>query len=197
MIRTLSSAFAVVFFTALQAAAVTLTVGIDDITGDGQSTNLGFYSTTGADGTFRLETMTIFPEPLLFLSFPGAPFNVSGVTAGDGNTYDYDPITGVMTVSGDLAGLTGDFDFPGGRDFEYDIQLGTGLTFTDVSDLPALYSTATAVQGNVTAFFSRDPNGPFAQQTLTFSSPSQIPLPAGVVLLLSGLGILRLKRKST
>ena len=188
------SAFFILILTAA-APAVALTVQIDGISGGGASDSLGFYSTTGADGTFELQTTAINPEPLLFLSFPGDPFSVSGVTAGGGNSYLYDPVSGVMSVTGALAGLTGDFDFPGGRDFDFDIQLDSGLTFTGLSDLPAFYGTASAVQGSVTAFFSRDPSGPFFEQTLTFSSPGEVPLPAGGALLLCGLVLLGLKRR--
>lgn len=187
--------FNLFFLTVTPAAAVTLAVGIDSITGDGASTNLGFYSTTGADGTFDLQTTTVNPEPLLFLSFSGTPFSVSGVTAGDGNNYLYDPGSGVMSVTGTLAGLTGDFEFPGDRSFSFDIQLASGLAFTGLADLPDFYATATSVEGSVTAFFSRDPGGPFSMQTLAFSSLSEVPLSAGVVLLLSGLVLLGLKRR--
>lgn len=197
MIKYISAIFALLFLTVAPAAAVTLTVGIDSISGDGASADLGFYSTTGADGTFRLQTITVHPEPLLFLSFPGAPFNVNGVTAGGGNAYLYDSSSGVMTVTGALAGITGDFAFPGDRSFSFDIQLASDLSYIGLSDLPAFYSTATAVQGSVTAFFSGDPSGPLSRQTLTFSSPSEVPLPAGAALLLSGLIFLGLKRKAS
>lgn len=181
---------------ALPAHAVTLDVQIDSITGGGAATNSGFYSTTGADGTFLLDTTTLTPEPLLFFSFPGAVFNVSGVTAGDGNSYGYDSGTGVMRVAGSLAGLTGDFAFPGGRSFVFDIQLASGLTYTGSSDLPDFYQTATSVKGEVSAFFFQGPSDPVLAQNLTFSSPNPVPLPAGGLLLISALAMIGLTRRA-
>lgn len=197
MIRTISAFLTLLCLTVTQAAAVTLTVGIDSITGDGASSDFGFYSMTGDDGTFQLQTTTVNPEPLLFLSFPGSPFNVSGVTAGTGNNYAYDTGSGIMTVTGNLAGLTGNFGFPGGRSFNFDIQLDAGLTYTGTSDLPSFYSTATGVVGSVTAFFFQDDEGPVLEQTLEFSSATVVPLPAGGLMLLSGLVLLGLKRKKS
>ncbi|MGR3511432.1 MAG: LPXTG cell wall anchor domain-containing protein [Paracoccaceae bacterium] len=198
MLRQIASALTLLFLTFQPASAVTLTVDITSISGPGDSTNFGFYSTTGASGTFSNNNS--FPEPLLSFSFPGSPFNVSGVTAGFGsNAYAYDPSTGILDVSGTLAGLTGDFDFPGGRSFSYVIQAATGLSFSGNADLAGIYDTMTGVSGTVSAFFFPDPNDfdtAFAQ-TMTFSSEtSEIPLPAGGLLLLSGLGLLALRRRS-
>lgn len=192
--KRISAFFALLLLTVGPAAATTLNIVIDSITGDGESTNLGFYSISGDDGTFRIITSTDRPEPPVFFSFPGEPFKVDGVTAR-GNTYAYEPTSGILTMTGFLGGVTGDFEFPGLREFTYDIQVDAGLSFTGLSDLPDFYNTATGVSGSVRAFFSRDIDGPFFEQTLSFSSPSEVPLPAGAGLLLSGLILLGLKRK--
>lgn len=198
MLKTIASAATLFFLTFSTASAVTLTVDITSITGPGESTNFGFYSTTGASGEFSNISPVVTPEPLLVFSFPGSPFNVTGITAGGGNGYSYDPITGLLDVSGQLAGLTGDFSFPGGRTFSYVVQAATGLSFTGTSDLAAIYDSMTGVTGTVTAFFFPNPGNSDTvfQQTLTFSTETpEIPLPAGGLLLLSGLGVLALRRR--
>lgn len=197
MIRIFAYAFTLLFLTFQSASAVTLTVNITSISGPGESANFGFYSTTGAPGTFS--NFNGFPEPILSFSFPGSPFTVSGLTGNfPTNMYSYDSTTGVFNASGTLAGVTGDFSFPGGRSFDFVIQAATGLSFTGISDLAGIYDTMTGVSGTVTAFFFPNPsdlNTAF-EQTLTFSTDvSEIPLPAGAVLLLSGLGLLAMRRR--
>lgn len=198
MPKFVSTLFTLIFLTFSPAYSATLAVQITSITGDGEASNLGFYSTTGAPGEFRNITPVLTPEPLLVLSFPGSPFNVTGITAGGGNTYSYEPTTGLLNVSGQLAGVTGDFIFPGSRAFDFVIQSTPGLAFSSFADLDPIYEAMTAVQGSVTAFFFPNPSdlSTAFQQTLTFSSDvSEIPLPAGAVLLLSGLGLLAMRRR--
>lgn len=181
-------------------------IRIDSISGDGQAMNVGFFSTgsIGDLGTGSARTDTAFPSPvpgqLLDNSLFGATF--PGVaTAGSffDNPVVHDPAAGTVTVSGSLGGVTGPYsDFLSAGVFEFVFSGAAGAAFASLADYETFLSSATMSGFFSGTFFVSDGRGgevAFAQR-IDFSDATPIPLPAGAVLLLSGLGLLAWRRKT-
>jgi len=185
------------FATPASAATFNFDVQLDAVTGDGQAENIGFFnSATIGDvgiGTANIdETETDFDFALESAFFS---VSVGGGTAGTffQKTITQDVAAGTFTVGGTLGGVTGSFpdsllsaaDFA----FIYTNAAWTGGLIGDSANLADFLSNA-SLSGYYSGVFFPDatPTIGFKQNVAFSPVPSPIPLPAGMVLLLSGLG---------
>ena len=200
--RVLMLCFAVLWLTSGSAFSATFSfdVKVDQISGPGQAANLGFYigGSAGQAGTL---SATVQSEPQFsglgptstILAFPGTATGITGV----GGSVSYNSATGVLTDSGQLGGLTGPFpDFFPNPMYSFLLQGSSGASLLTPMDFDTFLAGVTAVSGFVSGTFSNGSGG-FVTQTLTFSSVDPVPLPAGLVLLVTALAGLRLAGRRT
>lgn len=198
--RVFISFWVAIWLCATTATAATYSFGVvvDSITGPGQAEAVGLYI-GGAPGDAGTLTTTVRPEPAFtglgplstFATFPGTATGVTGTAGVQG----YDPVTGILTDGGQLGGLTGPFpDFFPAPMYQFIYQGAPGLSpLMTPADYDAFMSGVSGVVGYIQGTFQNGSGGAFTQR-LDFSTPNAIPLPAGAVLLLSGLGLLAVGR---
>lgn len=204
MIKQLCAIAAVFAFCTTNAFAATFTydIVITDLSGEGQAENIGIFATgnVGDAGTGTARTDFEFPattpaqledDSLFTAIFPG----VASALSFFANPVVHDPDAGTVTVSGQLGGFTGS-GFYSASAFEFVYQ-GTpgGTAFASVGDYETFLSTAT-MSGYASAFFIPDDSDEGFLQRIDFAAPvSEVPLPAGGVLLLSTFGVLAFRRR--
>lgn len=208
MIKFFASVSAGLFFTVSAAFAATFEypIQIDAISGDGEALNVGFFSTgsVGDLGIGRARTDFDFPtgsaaaldgDSLFQAVFSG----VASAASLFANPVVHDASAGTVTVSGSLGGVTGPYsEFLSAGMFEFVFQGAAGAAFASVGDYEAFLSSATMsgyFEGIFTVDGGRDGSETFLRQRIDFSDTTAVPLPAGSVLLLSGLGLILLRRK--
>lgn len=176
-------------------------VVITDISGDGAAQNIGFFrtATVGEIGTGSARTDSEFPTTVPTQFFDASLFGVvfPGVASAASffaNPVVHDPLAGTVTVNGSLGGLTGPYDaFVSASAFEF-VYTGAPGAIASLADYETFLDSAT-MSGFVSAFFTPDslPDSAFLQR-IDFRDATPVPLPAGAVLLLSGLGLLMVGR---
>ena len=191
------------------AADFNFDIEITSITGDGEGINLGFFSTAsvGDVGTGTAKINDDFPGDYGltkdFSLFQAKFLGIASAGSQSGNPVVHDPLAGTVTVSGGLGGVTGPYPdtplFAGQFEFVYsgvaggpEISSNTGL-----NDFMAGAQMAGYFEGifflDEDDVFSDEPG--FVQRIDFKATPSEVPLPAGVVLLLSALGMGALVRR--
>lgn len=206
MLRTIFSTFAAVLIgtSGVLAATFEYDVRITDISGEGQTENIGFFSTgnVGDAGTGSARTDTEFPitvplpledDSLFGVTFPG----IATAASFFFNPVVHDPLAGTVTVNGSLGGLTGPYpDDISASQFEFIYQGTPGAAFASLGDYENFLSTATMSGFVSAAFFPDDDfdNG-FLQRIDFEAVTAPVPLPAGAVLLVSGFGLLAMRRR--
>ncbi len=207
MIKTLISITAAVFLGVTGALAATFEydVRITAITGDGEAKGIGFFTTgaVGDPGTgsartdFEVPTsipMMLSDDSLFGVTFPG----IATAASFFANPVVHDPIAGTVTVDGFLGGLTGPYpEFISADAFSFVYQGAPGAAFGSIGDYENFLANAT-MSGFVSAVFFDDEDNGFRQQ-INFEAvtTSPVPLPAGALLLLSGIGLLAIKRRKS
>lgn len=204
--RVLAALFVVVAFVgAARAATFEYPVRITAISGEGEAMNIGFFSTgsvgdlgTGSartDIAFPTETPTPFDfdNSIFGVTFPG----IATAVSFSPNPVTHDPLAGTVTVNGFLGGLTGPYPGfePSASAFEF-VYSGVPGPIGSVGDYETFLSGATMSGFVSAAFFLEGEFDDGYLQRIDFESVSQVPLPAGALLLLSGLGILAIRRKA-
>ena len=185
---------------ALPATAATFEYDIEitSITGDGELENIGFFSTgsVGDTGTgraiiedgFPLDYPTTLEISQFQATFPGI------ATAGTfgPKTVVHDTVAGTLTISGFLGGVTGPYvDFLSAGEFEFIYTgLAGGPIISSSAGLNAFLEDAT-MSGHFEGIFFVDGEFDIGYvQRIAFDTvASEIPLPAGGILLLTALGI--------
>ncbi len=191
--------FVILPMLALPATAATFDYDIEitSITGDGEAESIGFFSTgsVGDAGTgsaiiedgFPLDYPTTLDISQFQATFPGI------ATAGTfgPKLVVHDTTAGTLTVSGFLGGVTGPYsDFLSAGSFEFVFSgIAGGPVASSNADLNSFLADAT-MSGYFEGIFFVD--GEFDNgfsQTISFASvTSDVPLPAGGVLLLTAIG---------
>ncbi len=191
------------FTASASAATFSYDLILTSVTGDGGPQGVGFFGSasvgeTGTGGVIIDETETDFNFALQDAFFSA---QIGGGTAGSffQKTFAQDSSTGTVTISGQLGGLTGIFPgyfiSAGAYEFVYTSTPGF-LPITSAADLTMFLSGASMSGFFSGAFVSLADDNIGFNQTVSFEgSTAPIPLPAGMVLLLSGLGALGLMRR--
>lgn len=207
MIKKFLSILAAITFSASSTSAATFQydIVITEISGEGQAENVGVFVSgnvgdvgTGSartDFDFPTTTPTQLVDNSLFTAiFPG----VASALSFFANPIAHDPDAGTVTVSGSLGGFTGS-GFYSASAFEFVYQGETGGTaFTSIVDYEGFLSTA-IMSGYVSAFFfpDSDLDVGFFQRIDFEAQVSEVPVPAGGVLLMSAFGLLALRRRKS
>ncbi len=185
------------FVVSALAATFEFDLTIDGISGDGEAMNIGFFSTgsVGDTGTGRADINESFPgdypmtldTSLFQASFPG----IASAGSMFGNPVVHDPTAGTVTVSGNLGGITGPYSgftlFPSAFEFTFTGAAG-GPEFSTRAEIESFLDGAT-MAGFVSAVFfqSGDFDTGYRQRIDFSTSLTPVPLPAGGLLLLTGL----------
>ena len=192
--------FLIIPLLALPAAAATFEYDIEitSITGDGEAEGIGFFSTgsVGDTGTGRAIIEDGFPldypTTLVISQFQASFFGIATAGTFGPKTVVHDTVAGTLTVSGFLGGVTGpytDFLSAGAFEFVYTGVAG-GPVISSNSGLNDFLADATMSGFFEGIFFV---NGEFDNgfsQTISFGAvTSEVPLPAGALLLLTALGM--------
>lgn len=193
---------AMVLATPVLSTTFSYDIVLDSVSGDGP--DVGFFQTQspGATGTATAEVDETITDPDFLRE---DAFFTAQLIAGSAQTFflkdlDFDGAAGVLSVSGSLGGLTGTLpgiSFISAETFEfiYSGDPGVGGISTG-TDLVAFLATVDDVSGFFSGSLERTDDATFVSQSVSFSgAPSVIPLPAGAVLLISGLGVLALRRR--
>lgn len=207
MIKKFLSILAAIAFSASSTFAATFEydIVITDISGEGEAENVGVFisGNVGDLGTGSARTDFDFPattptqlidDSLFTAIFPG----VASALSFFANPVAHDPDAGTVTVSGSLGGFTGSgFYSPSAFEFVYQGE-PSGTVFTSIADYDGFLSTAT-MSGFVSAFFipDSDLDVGFFQRIDFEAHVSEVPVPAGGVLLMSAFGLLALRRRKS
>ena len=191
---------------ALPAAAATFEYDIEitSITGDGEPENIGFFSTgsVGDTGTGRAIIEDGFPldypTTLEISQFQASFLGIASAGTFGPKTVVHDTVAGTLTVSGFLGGVTGPYsDFLSAGEFEFVYTgIAGGPVISSNSALNAFLADAT-MSGFFEGVFFVDGEFDigFVQRISFDTVASEIPLPAGSILLLTALGIGTLARR--
>lgn len=186
----------------LSAATFNFDITLDRVEGTG--TEIGFFQTQspGATGTGIVvadETESDYATLVQSTFFAASLIGGSGGSPSD-KTVVQDGAAGTLTVSGFLAGLTGllpGVDLIAPDTYEFVL---TGDAFSEIAngaDLVGFLDTVVDMSGFFSGFLFESETDTVAFRQVVFfnGDVSEVPLPAGVIFLLTGLGALALRRK--
>lgn len=198
----LATLMSVAVSTIAHSGTVNFTIVLDEVTGEGQAENVGFFATqfAGATGTgiALVEDTALTYDALVEQSDFIA--SLIGGTAGTffQKTIVQDGAAGTLTVMGQLGGLTGvlpGIDSISADDYSF---VFSGNPYTSINTPTELETFLTGAQmsGFFEGFLQSSANPTiFYEQRVHFSAAAPVPLPASGLLLVAGLCGLALRRQ--